>query len=126
MVITIASPDKLSISMFLSYMRFCYKNDCKIGAIQSLWTLESINKYVDELLKTPDFNNVLFSFYAKRKVNVEPKEVVPLKLVEVSDMIVWMDLYSVEWKVLKDTLNQAPSLLERWKKNMSKIGGSNS
>jgi len=118
-IITVASPDKLSISMFISFMRFCLGNDHKIGALQSLQTVEDIEKYIENHISTTD--KVIFSYYAKRKINIDPLLVIPKKLMEISEMVIWIDLFSTEWKVLKDMFNQAPILSDRWKKNMEKM-----
>jgi len=118
-VITIASPDKLSISAFISFMRFCLGKEYKIGTLQSLQTKEDVEKYVETMVSSTD--KVLFSYYAKRKINIDPVQVIPQKLMGMSDMVVWMDMFSVEWKILKDKSNQASSYLDRWKKNIEKM-----
>jgi hypothetical protein len=124
MIVTIVSPDKISISMFLSYMKFCLGKDHKIGMIQSLWCRDSIDKFIDENLKKND--KFLFSYYAKSLKQVSKDDllkIIPDKLMCISDLVVWMDLFSTDWVVLKDTGNIAPSLIERWKKNINKMGG---
>jgi bifunctional ADP-heptose synthase (sugar kinase/adenylyltransferase) len=119
MIITIASPDKLSISMFLSFMRFCLGKEFTTAMTQSLWSPEALYTFIDESLKKTD--KLLFSYYAKGKIKVDPLKVIPEKFITVSDIVVWMDLYSTDWNLIKDTSSQTPVLLDRWKKNIAKM-----
>jgi hypothetical protein len=99
--------------------------DYSIGLIQWLWSKETLINYVDEYLKRT--NKLLFSYYVGTKLKSAPPEqifkIIPEKLMNVSNFVVWMDYYSIEWLVLKDTEKQATSLMERWKKNIAKMGG---
>jgi hypothetical protein len=117
MIITIASPDKLSISMFLSFMRFCLGKEFITAMTQSLWSPEALNKFIDESMKKTD--KLLFSYYAKGKT--DPLKTIPEKFIIVSDVVVWMGLYSTDWNLIKDTSSQTPVLLDRWKKNIAKM-----
>lgn len=124
MYVTVASPDKISISMFLSYMKFCLGKDYMIGMIQSIWSKESIDQYAEDYLKKTD--KLLFSYYVKTKVggsNEDLIKMIPEKLVAASDLVVWINLLSTDWVVLKDLNNQAPALIDRWNKNINKMGG---
>lgn len=120
MVITIASPDKISISMFLSFMRFCLGKEFQTAVTQSLWSPEALNDFIDESLKKTD--KLLFSYYAKGKNKIDPIKVIPEKFIEVSDIVVWMDLYSTDWKIIKDNSSQTLVLLDRWNQNITKMG----
>ncbi len=117
-IITVASPDKISISLFISFMRFCLGKVYTIGTMQSLMSKEDIDKYIESMVSTSD--KILFSYYAKKKISVDPIQVIPEKLMAVSDLVVWMDLFSTDWKVLKDTAGIAPTYNDRWKKNIEK------
>ena len=119
MVITIASPDKISISMFLSFMRFCLGKEFQTAVSQSLWSPEAINDFIDESLKKTD--KLLFSYYVKVKNKADPLKVIPEKFIAVSDIVVWMDLYSTDWKIIKSTSSQTLVLMDRWKQNIAKM-----
>ena len=119
MLVTIASPDKISISMFLSFMRFCLGKDYGIGTTHSLMTKTELETYVNNLLSSAD--KFLFSYYAKKGINIDPLKIVPEKLISISNMVIWINLYSIDWFVLKDDSNQAPYYIDRWKKNMDKL-----
>lgn len=125
MVVTVVSPDKISISMFLSYMKFRLGKEYMIGMIQSIWSKESIDLYVEDFLKKTD--KLLFSYYVKSKVTATSNEdllkIIPEKLVLGSNLIVWMGQFSTTWVVLKDKNNQAPEYIDRWNQNISKMGG---
>jgi hypothetical protein len=99
-------------------MRFCLGKVYTIGTMQSLMSKEDIDKYIESMVSTSD--KILFSYYAKKKISVDPIQVIPEKLMAVSDLVVWMDLFSTDWKVLKDTAGIAPTYNDRWKKNIEK------
>lgn len=117
-IITIASPDKISMSLFISFSKFSFK-DLKIGGLQSLMSKENISLYVDDFVKNS--NDILFTYYAKRCINVDPFKIIPEKLITISDLVVWMNMYAVEWLVLKDTQNLVPILKPRWDRNIKKM-----
>lgn len=117
--ITISSPDKISISMFLSFMRFCLGKDYKIVTLHSLMSKESLEQFIQ--YNMDKFEKTLFSYYAKGKAKFDPKIIIPDKLMDISDMVIWMNLYSIEWVVLKDVSNQASYYVDRWNKNMAKM-----
>jgi hypothetical protein len=117
-IITVASPDKISISMFLSFMKFCLVKDYLVGATHSLMLKEEIETYIKSIMGKSD--KVLFSYYAKKKINVDPMLVIPEGLLVASDMVIWINLYSTEWVVVKDASNQAPYYIDRWNKNIER------
>jgi hypothetical protein len=119
MVITVASPDKISISMFLSFMKFCLGKEFSTAMTQSLWSPEDINKFIEESLKKT--NKLLFSYFVRGKNNKDPKAI-PAKFIEVSDIVVWMDQYSTDWNIIKNNSSQTLVLQDRWKQNIAKIG----
>jgi hypothetical protein len=120
-IVTVASPDKLSISGFLSFMRSCLGRDYVIGGLHSLMTENDISLYVDGFMEKND--KIIFSHYAKGKVNVDPLIAIPAKLQEVSSLLVWMDLYSMEWRVIKDLDSVSVGYIDRWTRNLQKMEG---
>lgn len=116
MIITVASPDKLSISMFLSFMQFCLGKEHKPAMTQSLWASEAITTFINETLEKSD--KILFSYYAKGKKDLK---LIPEKFLEVSDVVIWMDLYSMNWVIVKNNSSQTPVWEDRWKKNIAKM-----
>lgn len=119
MKVTIASPDKISLSLCTSYLKFCLGKEYHQGETHSLMTPEALKVYTEGCLKRSE--KYIFSYYAKKKINAEPLKVVPEILINNSDLVIWMNLYSMDWVILKDTSNQAPYYYDRWKKNIEKF-----
>ena len=122
MVITIASPDKVSIAMFVSLMRHCFGNDLFVAETHSLMTKESVELYLKSIFDIPAKpDKILISYYARKQVNVDPVKIIPEKLMADSDLVVWINLYSTDWIVVKDIGNIVAPYLERWKRNVDRI-----
>jgi hypothetical protein len=102
-------------------MRHFLGKEYAIGEIHSLMSEEAVIKYIEGLMEIREF--ILFSYYAKRMVNKDPLTIIPPKLLEVSDLLVWMDLYTMDWKVIKDAQNESGPLLARWKANINRMSG---
>lgn len=100
-VITICSPDKISLNMCISFLTRRLGKSYQIGDLHSLMSKESIESYINDFFNK-NGNKAIFSYYAKRKINVDPKTTVPERLQEVSDVVVWFKLYSTEMMIIKD------------------------
>ena len=120
MVVTIASPDKTSIAMFLSFLRKNLGRGHIIGETHSLMSEESLSDYVDSLLKIN--SKVIFTFYAKRKINIDPIKCIPQKLINLSDTVVWFNLYETSYKLIKDSIEFDKLFLDTWNKNLKQLG----
>jgi hypothetical protein len=118
-IISIVSPDRLSIASFLSFMRHHLGKDYVFGELHNLMSEEAIVNYITDLITLKE--TVIFSYYAKKQINVDPMKVIPSKLLEVSDLLVWIDLYTMDWKVIKDTENVSGSFLTSWSANISRM-----
>jgi hypothetical protein len=119
-VVTIISPDKVSIAAFLSFMKFCLGNEYVLGEVHHLMSPEEATKYVNDVLEISE--KALFSYYcSKTVINSDPMKIMPVRLFEVSDLVVWMGLYSMDWKIIKDVPGGSGALLDRWKANLSRI-----
>jgi hypothetical protein len=92
-----------------------------MGAAHSLMTDEAVNLFIDDLLKKGD--KILISYYAKKQINKDPVTVIPEKILNVSNLVIWMELYSTDWKIVKDPDNIASQFQGRWKMNIEKLGG---
>jgi hypothetical protein len=119
-IVSVVSPDKVSISAFLSFMRFCLGRDHILGEVHHLMSTEEVTQYINDLLGISD--KILFSYYCSKTVNTsDPVKIMPVRLYEVSDLVVWMDLYSMDWKIIKDVPGGSEALLNRWKANLSRM-----
>jgi hypothetical protein len=122
MILTVASPDKLSINMFLSFMKFYLGQTWKdhvIGDMHNLMSQESVDLYLKSLLEGR--TNVIITYYAKKCINKDPVQVIPSKLIEASNTVFWFDLYATEYRVVKDTAGLDGMIAVRWKANIEKM-----
>lgn len=119
-IATVVSPDRVSISAFLSFMRHCLGRDYVLGEIHYLMSPEEVAKYIEGLMGIKE--KILFSYYcSKNLTNADPMTVIPIRLLEVSNFVVWMGLYSMDWTIIKDVPGESGPLQERWKANLSKM-----
>jgi hypothetical protein len=119
MIITIASPDKVSIAMFTSLMKHCLGNDLFIGEAHSLMTPEAIKLYLTDIKTKAE--KILITYYARKKINVDPIKALPENLLNESNLLVWINLYSTDWVIVKDPENIAGFYNERWKKTVDRL-----
>jgi hypothetical protein len=119
-IVTVVSPDKVSIASFLSFMKFCLGKEYVIGEVHHLMSSEEMTNYIDGLISLKE--KILFSYYCSKNLNnTDPMKIIPVRLLEVSDFIVWMGLYSMDWRIIKDLPAESGALLERWKVNLSRM-----
>ena len=119
-IVTVVSPDRVSISAFLSFMRFCLGKEYVLGEVHHLMSSEEVTKYIEGLMGIKE--KILFSYYcSKNLTNADPIKIIPIRLFEVSDFIVWVGLYSMDWTIIKDVPGESGPLQERWKANLSKM-----
>lgn len=118
--ILIAGSDKLSLSSFTKFVSNYFKN-YKIGLMNSLMSIDSINIYIDEFIN--NFSEGVLSYYAKRMVNKDPLTCLPERLIKTADVIVWFELYSTKPLVLKDCPDGSfKTITENWNTYIEKIG----
>lgn len=119
-IITVSSPDKLSLLMFLRFLKqmgFSHP----IVPIHSLMSPEAIDACIEDSLKK--FDKVMFSFYAKRKINKDLKQVIPAKLNEKSQISIWFDLFSTKPVVIKDDFDNFKRLYsDKWSDYLKRLG----
>lgn len=124
--ITVASPDKISLSMFTSYLKACLPDapSYEVFRLNSLMSAENIDTYMDEVNSKADRGIIIY--YAKRAVNKDPNQVIPSRLLNCSDVVVWLELYATDFRIVKDESGFESDHRERWRKNierMNKIRG---
>ena len=85
----------------------------------TLMTEESINLYIEDMKLRS--NKVLITYYARKKINADPLKVIPENLLNASDLVVWINLYSTDWVIVKDPGNIVGPYLERWKRNIDRL-----
>jgi len=133
MIVSIISPDKVSITMCQSFLKAVYGQNIRMVHLNHLLTQEDIENRIKllnliqpnpekpEEINNPDLNKCLLTYFVKKVPNAEPLRYVPSKLGEISDLIIWIDLYSTDWVILKDKMNQGIILMDRWNQNIKRM-----
>ena len=123
MILTVVSPDKLSISMFMDFFKTIYLSD-KNHVIHDLISLYS-DQIQTEIIKGfrkeyPETTWVLIKYKLKK---LDPnKYVVPEYIKENSDYLLKFDRYSTEPEIIKPLDdNFFTEVTQRWKKNIEKF-----
>lgn len=118
-VISVASPDKLSLAMFLDFLKHVLGREWVFGDTHNLMTAESFEAYLTGFLK--NYPRAVISYYAKRQINIDPLKAIPQKIIDSSEAVVWFKLYSTEPVFLKDTCGFELSIGQRWKLNVERL-----
>jgi hypothetical protein len=144
MIITLISPDKLTLSMFVDFYRSLYSEGREVlfTPINHLLSYEKKNIIINDLIKKDsedvkeklvfvtlksDKKEILDTDSMEDRSNKYLK-LIPLRLSEVSTYILAFDIYSVTPMVLKDRFRSAEDksleiVLNRWNENLKKFGG---
>ena len=122
MYIVIASPDKISMGMFIDFYRKHIEKGCPRGSMQYLISTEGLLQFLNTF-KNQYPDKGIVSYYAKKKINIDPLVVIPPALVEWADVVLWLDIYSTEIKSLKDTKHFMNINGNLWKRHIEKMGG---
>ena len=120
MILTIISPDKTSLSMFLDFYKTIYDCDVKIFILNSLFSQEVIEQKVEEALKVDkDSDDLKFIIY---KTKPQTK-IVPESVLKASLAVIKFDIYSYTPEIIKneDQENKIKSILDRWNTNMERM-----
>ena len=117
-VISVASPDKVSLSMFIDFMKFCLGARYSVGSLHSLVTEENTEAYLDGFLK--ENPQAIIGFFARRRKVFGPG-IIPPKLLEVSEALLWFDLYANKPRIIKDDCGFSELYLPRWEKNIERM-----
>jgi hypothetical protein len=120
MIITIASSDKISIAMFLSFLRKNLGANTLLGEIHYLMTPEETEKYIEGILSNKS-SKVVFTYYVKKRYGTVPPKSVPEKLMSISNAVVWFDLYGTQYTLLKDDMNFDNLFKDTWEKSVKQL-----
>ena len=117
--IAICSPDKISLNMFVSFLRAVLLQGYAVGEVHSLMQQEAVAGYIANFKK--EYEKGIFTYYAKRVVNIDPLTILPGALMDACEVVIWFDLYSTDPKVLKDTEDFMRLVTGRWKANIERM-----
>jgi hypothetical protein len=134
MVITVISPDKLTLSMFVDFYKTLYSvgkqtevlpMNILFGDAQKEGTVRTIKDLHD-----PDKHDIFVTIKTKflkqrpdGDISSYYKKSAPDSLVAISDYIIAFDIYSTSPIIIKGSNSKLPSILERWENNINKLGG---
>lgn len=114
--IIVISPDKLSQSMFCSYLEVALRKLGKgvsVKDLNMLYSPEIQNQIYSEYLSQLEENQLLVIKYKVKQNTDMEKFSLPPKIQEEAEYIVLFDIYSTHAKVLKDT-EKFPGILNGW------------
>lgn len=121
--LTVAGPDKLALTSFTQWSVQALGNSFETtGSMHNLMSSEASEAFVKDF--TSKFNKGLITYYAKKVINhTDPVVIIPRSLYDVSDIILWFELYATDPKVLK-TIDEKTSkvIMDAWKIFVEKGG----
>ena len=119
-VITIISPDKLSMSMFCDFYRSAFIGE----KLYKILDMNCLNSSKAQELIVLDFfknNKDLSEVIVKYKIKSQTKLQIPKALEDVSNYIVKFDIFSTHPELIKDSDQKGKGIVERWATNISKM-----
>jgi len=117
MVITIASSDKLTLSMFSDFYKTLYSPDIRLIDLSCLYSEDILEAKINEISEMAKSGRDIFIKY---KMKPQTK-VIPTLLIDKSDLLVKFDIFSTVPEVIKDFGPETENLLNRWKMNIEKF-----
>ena len=118
--VLVGSSDKISLSRFVSFLRNELGKDYKIGDMHSLMSEEAKELFAEDFSQ----KNIkgIFAYYAKGvKATNTPASILPKKAAELSDVVIWFDLYSITPVVVIDKNNLMGNTITKWGSYIDKL-----
>jgi len=115
---TVASPDKISLSMYTDFLMKNIGGGYQIGYCHYLMTDESISSYLGGFVKV--YEKGLMRYYADKRSKAPA---IPNMLIEASQSVVWFPLYATECIIVKDEGGFIAALADNWKATLKQLGG---
>ena len=117
MIVTIASQDKLSLYMASYFFIKMLGKEYFIAEMHSLMESDAISSFIEDSLKKT--KNLIYCFYAKKSSKGDSDTIIPQKLKDISNIVIWFNLYSTDPIIKKDEDKNFERLyLEKWKKHV--------
>jgi hypothetical protein len=117
--VLVGSPDKISLGYFVKFLLGKIGRGYALGDMHSLMSEEAKGLFVSDFgIK---HSKGVFSYYAKGAIARDPKEVLPAAAIELSDAVVWFDLYSTIPIVIKDNDKALAGYLVNWESHIVRI-----
>ena len=118
----VGSPDKITLSSFIRYFIMTLDGGLHTGELHYLMSEEAKDVFVEDFSsKNP---KGIFSYYMKRPPvqDFEPIKYLPKKAIDLSEVIIWFDLYSTEPVLIKDSQGIMTPILTQWQTYLSRLG----
>jgi hypothetical protein len=117
-IYTIISPDKLSMSMFSDYFQSIVSGVVRVIDINCLTSKPLQEAVFEETLKVSEkYSYLLVKYKTKIKTVLD----LPASIFEKSNYIIKFDLFSTHPEVIKGSLDNVKSLIERWMIKVSQM-----
>ena len=114
----IGSPDKLILASFIRYFIKTLDGGHIVGDLHYLMSEEAKNIFIEDFCsKNP---KGIFSYYIKR--SPQGGDCMPKKAVDLSEVVLWFDLYATEPLLIKDTQGIMAPILEQWRLYIMRLG----
>jgi len=135
MIITLISPDNLTMNMFFDFYRTLYSEGREISLIplNNLLSQQQKESIIEDIEENIKIDKDLIFIPVKIPKNVsgikEPvledhyRNMIPQKLLDVSSYVIAFDIYSVTPVVVKDRIGNSLEIIQRWERNLNKLGG---
>jgi hypothetical protein len=119
----VGSPDKLMIASFVRYFIKTLDGGHVLGDLHYLMSEEAKELFIEDFHKKNPRG--IFTYYVKRPIqgNIDPLVVLPKKASDISEVVLWFDLYATEPVLIKDSKGIMAPIIEQWKSYILKLGG---
>ena len=115
----VGSPDKLMLASFIRYFIKTLDGGHVLGDLHYLMSEEAKDQFIEDFCsKNP---KGIFSYYIKRPP--QGRDFLPKKAANISEVVLWFDLYATEPTLIKDSKGIMAPILEQWRSYIMKLGG---
>lgn len=121
-IITIISPDKLSMSMFCDFYKSIYVGGYSLEIIDlnCIFSKEILNIKFNEFIDLhKKIDNVIIKYKTKSRSVIS----LPSDIERCSNYIIKFDIFSTYPEILKDYDDQGKLITERWNTNITNMNG---
>jgi hypothetical protein len=116
--VLVGSPDKMCLTSFVRFLKRELGPEYDIGPMHSLMSEEAKEAFIGDFEQKS--MKGIFSYFAKGIRPADPKAVLPKKAMELSDVVIWFDLYSTTPVVISDPNNFLGNTVIKWNARINK------
>lgn len=123
MLITLISPDKTSMAMFVDFYMQLYDRDAKVFDTNSLFSGDIREKFFKALkeqnLEEKKKRTYIVKFFTKPQTDID--QLIGEGCREMSDLIIRFDMFSTHPELIKDNPEISKNMMDRWEKNIKML-----